>query len=150
MAELTAVLHRGVRAMFSAIVGEGDRAVTSRPLAGPSARPSFGLSDWVSPHEPDAWAAWQAHVDAGRIGVKLDTRAAEAAADEWERIVCGRGAGWSGTAAGRAGSGRAASGRAGSAFHLDVASGSSTSNRLASGSTPVAGGTGVAATVERN
>lgn len=53
-------------------------------------RPSFGLSRWASPDDDDAWAEWQEHVDAGRVGGRLRDPALEAAVLEMERIVCGR------------------------------------------------------------
>ncbi len=56
--------------------------MTARPA------PSFALSR-VATLDDDAFAAWQAHVDAGRIGVRLDTLAANAAADAAERVVLG-------------------------------------------------------------
>ena len=51
-------------------------------------RPSFGLSRWSAPDD-DLFAEWQAHVDAGRIGVRRDHAATNAAALAWERIVLG-------------------------------------------------------------
>ena len=50
--------------------------------------PSFALSRTPT-GDDDALAAWQAHVDAGRIGAWEDRSAARAAADAWERAVLG-------------------------------------------------------------
>jgi hypothetical protein len=54
-------------------------------------RPSFGLSRWQTPGD-DIFTEWQGHLDAGRIGVRQDHAAGNAAADAWESVVLGRGA----------------------------------------------------------
>lgn len=115
-----------------------------------TSRPSFGLSNWASSSDDDAWAAWQVRVDAGRIGDGGDglggARAANAMADEMERIVLGRPvrafrssvasgsstSKGSSTSSGPSTSGGARGG-AGAVFHLDVASGSSTSGAVKGG-----------------
>ena len=51
-------------------------------------RPSFGLSTWQAPGD-DLAADWQRHVDAGRIGMRPDRTATNAAADAWARVVLG-------------------------------------------------------------
>jgi hypothetical protein len=48
----------------------------------------FGLSRWQTPGD-DLFAEWQAHIDAGRIGVRHDRSATNAAADAWARVVLG-------------------------------------------------------------
>ena len=61
-------------------------------------RPTFALSRWSDPGD-DLFAAWQRDLDAGRIGVPADQRAANdaanavhnAAVEAWEAVVLGRG-----------------------------------------------------------
>jgi len=61
-------------------------------------RPTFALSRWSDPDD-DLFAAWQRDLDAGRIGVPADRRAANDAASAvhtaavlaWEAVVLGRG-----------------------------------------------------------
>lgn len=51
--------------------------------------PSFGLSP-VSPPDGEAFAAWQGHVDAGRIGAGRIDPTEEARVLAWEAVVLGR------------------------------------------------------------